>query len=90
MFRSRFWSSTITSDEGFSVKLLSREYLRYIEGVFCVEAAYDAMNGQANLVAALLSCETGRKVEIAPKERTRILGNIVRALESRGFRVTLV
>ena len=90
MFINHWWSSLIKSDEGFTVKLLSRNYLRYSEGDICCDAFYEAAEGAADLSATLDSCETGLAIELQPAAKARIVSNIVRALESRGWTVTVI
>ncbi|WP_419804498.1 hypothetical protein [Terriglobus sp.] len=89
MFTSHFWSGTVESDEGFTIQFLSRERLRYIEAGLCLDMPYESVDRSVQVMPTFESCETWMSVTVPDSERKRVLDNIVRALGSNGWSVSV-
>lgn len=93
MFRS--WRNTITSDEGFALKVLGgRGGLRYREGNRSVDIDSEFSGGTKGVILYLDSIKwwvspDGRQ-EISHAERLRIAANVERAFAADGYVLEVV
>ncbi len=92
MFRSPiFRSGTIISDEGFRLRLTLPYVLRYWEDDLVVDVSCDAVKPHIDLLHSSVSAfKNGSFTRLTAAEDKQLFDNISRALEWRGYNVTVV
>jgi len=80
--------NVIESDEGFSVEVLGRTGLKYVQGERTLHIDSEILMGHPDIMigaSRIIKWETGEVIDVKTKEK--IIDNIRRAFAFRGFEI---
>jgi hypothetical protein len=90
MFKTRWWSSRTTSDEGFSITLTSRTTLLYEVAGRSMVVTTEGAGRYIDVFHSSMMHWTADPTPISGSTDEKNVDNVTRALEARGFEVRVV